>query len=200
MQFEVDWGLPEAEFRRQIEKLINTARKNETVFPLPCHIESSGIETMALILGQINCSDCDARCCKTSQFAEFGIPLFDTEYQVLVDRIGKEKLEKIDIKFIGNNRYLPTPCPFLHNNQCSIYDIRPFACIIYPIDQSGVDNSGEKMVSLDPLCPEARRITKRTYLTFWKLLHKKVEVSSQISEIKKGAQQEEILRNLKRTE
>ena len=199
MQFEIDLALPEAEFRKQIEKLINTARKTETVFPLPCHIECSGIETMALVLSQINCSNCDARCCRTARFAEFGIPLLDTEYRVLEERIGTEKLAKISMKLIGNNRYMPTPCPFLNKNQCSIYDIRPFACINYPIDQSGVDNSGEKMVSLDPLCPEARRITKRAYLTYWKILHKMEEVSSQISEIERGAQQEEILRNLKIT-
>ena len=199
MQFEIDWGLQEAEFRGQIEKLINTARKTEIVFPLPCHIEASGIEIMALVLSQINCSDCDARCCRTSKFAEFGIPLLDTEYQVLVERIGEEKLSKMGMRLIGNNRYMPTPCPFLHKNLCSIYDIRPFACINYPLDQPGVDNGGETMVSLDPSCPEAKRIIKRAYLTFWKLLHKMEEVSSQISEIEKGAEQEEILRNFKRT-
>lgn len=197
--FEIDFGLPEAEFRRQIEKLINNARKNDTAFPLPCHIESPGIEIMALILCQINCSGCDSRCCKTPQFAEFGIPLLDTEYQVLVDRIGKEKLEEIDIKFIGNNRYLPTPCPFLHKNQCLIYDIRPVVCINYPFEYSGVDSTGKNLVSIDPFCPEARRITKRVYSTFRKLLHKMGEVSSQMSEIEKGSEREEILRNLKRT-
>jgi Fe-S-cluster containining protein len=197
MKFEITLGLQEAEFRRQIEIAINNARKTETVFPLPLHTETSGIEIMALVLSQINCNNCDARCCKTSQFAEFGIPLLDTEYQTLVERVGKEKLEKINMKLIGGNRYMPTPCPFLHKNQCSIYDIRPFVCIVYPLDQSGVDISGEKMVGLDPFCPEARRIIKRAYLTFWKIFHKMEEVSSQINEIEKSAQQEEILRKLK---
>ena len=200
MQFEINFNLPEAEFRKHIENFISNARKTESVLPLPCHIGDYGIEIAALVLSQVNCTACDARCCRMPIIAEFGIPFLDTEYRVLEERVGAEKLAKIAVKSIGNNKYMPTPCPFLRKNMCSIYDIRPIVCVNYPLDQFGEDNLGEKMVGLDPVCPEARRITKHVYLTFWKLLNKMQEASSQIQELKNGAQQEEILRSSKRTE
>ena len=200
MQFEMNLKLPEAEFRKQIDNLINNARKAETVLPLPCHIDGAPMEIAALILSQIDCSDCDARCCRSPKYAEFGIPFLSTEYLALVDRIGVEKLAKIDIKLIGNSRYMPTPCPFLHKKTCSIYDIRPVVCVLYPFDPSAVDGQGDIMVSLDPLCPEARRIAKRAYSMLWKLYNKMQEAYAQRDELKKGSQQEQILRFVKRTQ
>jgi Fe-S-cluster containining protein len=198
MQFVIDWELPEVEFRHQIENLIRNARNSEIVMPLPCHINGPALELMALVLSQVNCNGCDAPCCRSPKFAEFGIPLLGTEYQALVERIGADKLTKMDIKLAGNTGYIPTPCPFLHKNLCSIYDIRPFACVNYPLDQSAVDNEGLTIVSINPDCPEARRITKRIYMTYWKLYHKMQEVMPQKSDLEEGARQEEMLRTLKR--
>ena len=198
MQFAINWELPEVEFRHQIETLIRNARKSKIVIPLPCHINDPGLKLMALVLSQVNCDGCDAPCCRSPEFAEFGIPLLGTEYQALVKRIGMDKLTKMGIKLAGNTGYIPTPCPFLHKNLCSIYDIRPFACVNYPIDQSAVDDEGLKIVSLDSYCPEARRIAKRIYITYWKLLHKIPEVTAQKSDLEEGARQEEMLRTSKR--
>jgi len=197
-QFEFDIELEEPEFRKQIENIINNARKNESTLPLPITIGDNAIEVTALVLGQINCEKCDARCCRSSVFAEFGIPFLDSEYRTLVERIGEEKLAKIGVKLIGNSRYIPTPCPFLKKNACSIYDIRPIVCVNFPLDSPAKDDHGRKMISLDPLCPEARRIAKRTYLTLWKLYHKAQEAYSQKDELEKGAQSEEKLRSSKR--
>jgi Fe-S-cluster containining protein len=195
MQFVIDWELPEAEFRNQIETLIRNARKSEVVIPLPCNITDNGLELMALVLSQINCDGCDAPCCRSPKFAEFGISLLATEYQALVERIGVDKLTKMGIKLDGNTGYIPTPCPFLHKNLCSIYDIRPFICVQYPIQQNEED---PELISLDPLCREARRIAKRVYMTYWKLLKKAPEVIAQASDLEKGASREEMLRTLKR--
>jgi Fe-S-cluster containining protein len=199
MQIEINMDVPEAEFRKQVDNIINNARKNETVLPFPCHVGDKGIEIMALILSQIDCTGCDALCCKTLKIAEFGIPFLKTELEVLAKRIGDEKLAKMGIKTIEKNKYMPIPCPLLHKNTCSIYDIRPFVCIEYPISQTGEDNFGEKVVSLASSCPEARRITKRAYLTLWKLRNKMQEVVSQVDDVIEGARQEEILRSLKKT-
>jgi Fe-S-cluster containining protein len=198
MQFEINWGLPEVEFRHQIEALIRNARKSKMVIPLPCHITDPGLELMALVLSQVNCDGCDAPCCRSPEYAEFGIPLLSTEYQALVDRIGVDELAKMAIKLVGNIRYIPTPCPFLRKNLCSIYDNRPFICVQYPINQSAVDDEGLQMVSLDSYCPEARRIAKRIYMTYWKLLQKAPEVVARASELEEGARQEEMLRTLKK--
>ena len=121
-----------------------------------------------------------------------------TEYQALVERIGVDRLTKMGIKLAGNTGYIPTPCPFLHKHVCSIYDIRPFVCITYPLDQSAVDNEDLQMVSLDSFCPEARRIAKRIYMTYWKLYHKMREVMPQKSDLEEGTRQEEMLRTFKR--
>lgn len=198
MQFEIDFGLPEVEFRRQIETLIRNARKSEIVLPLPCHITGHGIELMALVLSQVNCDGCDAPCCRSPKFAEFGIPLLGTEYQALVERVGKDKLTKMGVKLVGKSWYIPTPCPFLRKKLCSIYNIRPIACVNYPVDRSALDEEGFKMVGLDSLCPEARRIAKRVYMTYWKLQQKESEVLAQVSDLEEGARQEEMLRTLKR--
>ena len=197
MQFEINYGLPEAEFRHQIETLIRNARKSKIVIPLPCHITDRGLELMALVLSQVNCDGCDAPCCRSPKFAEFGIPLLGTEYQALVERIGVDKLTKMGIKLAGNTGYIPTPCPFLHKNLCSIYDIRPFTCVQYPIQPSALDEEDSALVGLDPYCPEARRIAKRVYMTYWKLLQKAPEVMAQASDLAEGARQEEMLRTLK---
>lgn len=198
MQFEINMRMPEGEFRKQIDTLVRTSRTTESVLPLPLHIGEYGIESMALVLGQINCEGCEALCCRTYKYAEFGIPFLDSEYKALAERIGQERLAKMDVKSIGSTKYFPTPCPFLHKKRCTIYDIRPIVCVQYPFDISGVDMSGEgKFMSLDPLCPEARRIAKRTYLALWKLINKMEEVSSQMSELKQAAIYEQTLRNLK---
>jgi Fe-S-cluster containining protein len=198
MQFALNYELPEVEFRHQIEALIRNARKSKMVIPIPCHISGFGLELMALVLSQINCDGCDAPCCRSPEFAEFGIPLLGTEYQALVERIGMDKLTQIDIKLVGEARYLPTPCPFLRKNLCLIYDIRPVVCIQYPFQPSAVDEEGSALVGLDPYCPEARRIAKRIYMTYWKLLQKAPEVVAQASDLKEGAHQEEMLRALRR--
>jgi Fe-S-cluster containining protein len=198
MQFSINWDLPEVEFRHLVEGLILDARKNSTVIPLPCRINNNGLELQTLLLSQVNCDGCDARCCRSPDFAEFGVPFMDTEYQALVKRIGADKLNNMAIKSVGRTRYIPTPCPFLHKKQCSIYDIRPFICVIYPLDYSAIDDEGSKMMSLDSFCPEARRIAKRIYMTHWKLLKKEPEVMSQMSAVLESARQEDILRATKR--
>jgi Fe-S-cluster containining protein len=198
MKFAIDWELLEAEFRNQIEALIRSARKSEIVIPLPCHITGDGLELAALVLSQVNCDGCDAPCCRSPKFAEFGIPLLGTEYQALVERMGKEKLIKMGVKLSGKTGYMPTPCPFLRKNACSIYDIRPFSCVFYPIDRSAVDEEGFGIVALDSQCPEARRIAKRVYMTYRKLRQKGPEVIAQASDLDEGASREEMLRTLKR--
>lgn len=200
MQVEINLNVPEAEFRKQVDDIINNARKNETTLPFPCHLGEKGIEIMALILSQIDCTGCDARCCKTMKIAEFGIPFLKTELEVLAKRVGEEKLAKMGVKSTEKNAYLPIPCPLLVKNTCSIYDIRPFICIEFPIIQTGEDNFGEKVIGLAGSCPEARRITKRIYLNLWKLQNKMREVISQMDDVMEGARQEEIMKSLKKKE
>jgi Fe-S-cluster containining protein len=197
-QFEINYELPEAEFHRHIDNFIQNTRKTESALILPVHIQENSMEVFALILGQLNCTNCDARCCRTTTYAEFGIPFLKTEYQTLVERIGDERLATIEVKTISNSKYFPVPCPFLRKKQCTIYDIRPIACVQYPINPPGEDSSGEQLFSLDPMCPEARRIVKSTYLALYKLVKKFEEIYPQRDEIKKASQIEQAIKSLDR--
>jgi hypothetical protein len=143
MMVNIDLNLPLEEFRKQIQHVADDARKKEILLALPCGANSSFIERTALILGQINCDNCNARCCRSVKFAEFGIPFSSSEYKSLEQRVGVEKLPSLNFKLIGKSRYMPTPCAFLHKNRCSIYDIRPLACVLYPIEQRTISD-GEK--------------------------------------------------------
>jgi Fe-S-cluster containining protein len=186
MEFEIDWRLPEAEFRQQIDNLIRDAYENKMVLPLPCHISmsKSGLELLALILSQINCSNCDAVCCRSLDYIESDIPLLKTEYRALVERIGEDKLNQMGIKLVGNTRYLPRPCPLLNGHSCSVHDIRPNPCINYPFEKPATDSEGLKTITLDSFCPEARRITRDVYMMYWKLFNKMQEIVSQGAVVK----------------
>jgi Fe-S-cluster containining protein len=192
MQFSLNFDLPEKEFREQIEEALQTARSTETVLPLPCHIPGTQLEIEALILSQIDCKNCEALCCRSLKYAEFGIPFLSAEYQALVDRVGIERLSKIDIKTVGACKYMPTPCPFLEKGRCSIYDIRPMACIKYPLGPSGLNE--DKTVGLDPLCPEARRITKRVYSAFQPLYNKTRQMQASRDELAEAIRREQMMR------
>jgi Fe-S-cluster containining protein len=194
LEFKIDFTLPEADFRKQIDEVIHASTKAEVLLPLPCHVDEESMEFAALILTQLDCTSCDARCCRTTKLAKFGIPFWETEYELLAKRIGAQKLAAIPVRSIGKNKYMPTPCPFLRKNSCSVHDIRPWVCIYYPIDPSGADVDGHKLLTVDPQCPEARRIAKRTYLMLWRLFNKMKEASPQAEHLLDGVRQEQMLR------
>lgn len=186
MRTAINMDLSEKDFRLQIAEFIKNSRKNEMVLPLPS-AECSPLEYLALLLSQIKCTNCEALCCKSTVYAKFGIPFLPTEYHILETRIGKEKLEKLNIKTIGKSKYFPVPCPFLHKNQCTIYDIRPHVCIQYPYAPNVSDNKGRSSIAVDSFCPEARRIVKQTWMTLWKLNNKLKEIVPQLNDIEETA-------------
>jgi Fe-S-cluster containining protein len=188
-RFEINFNLAEKDFRLQIEEMIKNARMNETVLSLPSS-KADPLEYTALFLSQINCTNCESLCCKSKSYAKYGIPFANSEYQSLENRVGKERLEKLGIKTIGKTKFAKVPCPFLHKKQCTIYDIRPHVCMQYPIDVNSVDSNGIRMFSVDPFCPEARRIVKQVWMIYWKLFNKLKEMSTQINDIKETAAQE----------
>lgn len=193
MKFKIDFNLPPKEFREYIEHLIDNSKKSKSTLVLPCHVSNVGFELMALILGQINCENCDGRCCQSVEFAKFGIPFLDSEYKTLEEYVGTEKLSKYKTRIIGRTRYFPTPCPFLHKKTCTIYEIRPVVCVDFPFEKTGVDAQGNPMVALDSFCPEARRIARRTYLSFRKLIDVQKVAIDNAKELDEGMKQEQIL-------
>jgi Fe-S-cluster containining protein len=195
MYTTINMDLSEKDFRLQIEELIKNSRKNELAIPLPS-AECNQTEYIALFLSQIKCTNCEALCCRSTVYAKFGIPFIPTEYQILENRIGKEKLEKLNIKTIGKSKYFPVPCPFLRKKQCTIYDIRPQVCIQYPYSPNVFDNEGQTSIAVDSFCPEARRIAKQTWMTLWKLINKLKELAPQLNDIKETGLSESKLEDI----
>jgi len=194
MQYSIDFNLSEVDFRKRIETIIKDCRTAELSLTLPCH--GVPIEILALVLGQLDCRNkCQALCCKSPKFAPNGIPLLEIEYDMLKQRFGQDNLDKIKLKLIGNHKYLPTPCPFLKKDNCTIYDIRPVVCVNYPFDPGTQVEDG--LVHLDSFCPECRRIVKATFLSLWKLNKLYKSMGPQITEIKDGAKQELELKSIK---
>ncbi len=46
-------------------------------------------------------------------------------------------------KLFTSNRMIRVPCKFLQNNRCKIYDVRPTACMIFPVYIYKKDNTFE---------------------------------------------------------
>jgi Fe-S-cluster containining protein len=88
-------------------------------------------ETTEQVWAGIDCRTC-ANCCKTLH------PLFSrTEVQRVAAFLGMS-LEELRSRYLTSDaetgRYITQqlPCPFLENNLCTIYPVRPSVCVNYP--------------------------------------------------------------------
>jgi hypothetical protein len=94
-------------------------------------IDSLVVEVSDRITKQIKCKSC-ANCCKekSPNVLEEEILLISNRLGISKGEFEKRYLEKAEdgSEFIIRKR----PCPFLKNNECEIYDIRPEDCRSYP--------------------------------------------------------------------
>src|SRR5687768_10059071 len=88
-------------------------------------------ETTEQVWARIDCRTC-ANCCKTQH------PLFSrTEAERIAEYLGMS-LQELRQRYLDSNaeagKYITRqlPCPFLHNNLCSVYPVRPAVCENYP--------------------------------------------------------------------
>ena len=94
-------------------------------------LDSLVVDISDAIINQINCKTC-ANCCK-----EKSPIVLEKEILSISDRLKISKEEFIN-KYLENteesNDFMISkrPCPFLKNNECEIYDIRPEDCRSYP--------------------------------------------------------------------
>lgn len=88
---------------------------------------------------QIHCDKC-GNCCRT--FTKFKITKrelkqiakhLDTTWQTLIKRLRT--------RLVGQHCYITQPCPFLENNLCTIYEIRPNNCRGFPVYPIMEDNT-----------------------------------------------------------
>jgi len=145
--------------------MIHRAEKNGKVLALPMEIVPgmTMINLMTLLIAQVNCDGCDARCCKHNPN---GAPLemLPPEYQRLAEKYGHQHFT---VK--GEWAYLPMPCPFLKVNRCTIYRDRPLVCVLYPFQPGALDGDGHNLLALASKCPEAKRIAGQVYMTEWRI-------------------------------
>jgi Fe-S-cluster containining protein len=88
-------------------------------------------DTTAQVWSGIDCRTC-ANCCKTQH------PLFSrTEAQRIAEYLGLS-LQELRERYLTSNaeagKYMTQqlPCPFLQDNLCTIYPVRPAVCANYP--------------------------------------------------------------------
>ena len=98
------------------------------------------------------CTKCGV-CCTLEDFLTAGQtkanPELDAKIKVLFDELGK-RWEANEAKY--DNYIARTPCPFLINNVCSIYELRPGGCRLFPKTAFGMQTQD---------CPALTRFIKQ---------------------------------------
>lgn len=96
------------------------------------YVDSIVHDTYKKVVENIDCTEC-ANCCKV-----FETSFFKEELDLVIRELNINKEEFIE-KETKNNEDDPdqivlksTPCMFLKNNKCTIYDLRPEECNSYP--------------------------------------------------------------------
>jgi len=110
-------------------------------------------EVIQGILSFYDCpSECGAACCKLDD-----IPLIlDDKKRISSRGIGYRKIVKedtvlkqvmIDGETITEEVFKDHPCPFLHNDRCSIHKFNPKICSLYPFKTTGKTSSKLELVA-----------------------------------------------------
>jgi Fe-S-cluster containining protein len=89
----------------------------------------------ALFSLAIKCRRC-AKCCDGSYFKNFLV--LDEDTEAIIKKTGWElpRFKRICkyAEYKGKSKpYIKQPCPFLVSGNCSIYDVRPTACRMFPV-------------------------------------------------------------------
>ena len=165
---EIAWDIDQNQFKEQVRQMIAMARKGNNVLTLPI---SPSLESILLILSQVNCDGCDAICCRVSP-PEGMVAMTPSEYKLLREKYGDEGMVST---LLGGA--IRMPCRFLKNKYCSIYSERPLSCILFPIQPGGAYGASfysQKIeaLSVSSYWPEGRRIARAGYMTIWQIKQK----------------------------
>lgn len=104
---------------------------------------------------QIDCSSCEKKGCCT--YAGWNVYFLDEERDRVAARYGANEAGKIR-EFYGRRQGRPIyavtlPCPFFEpsSGQCKIYEARPLACRLFPIEIDPI--TGETYLEQE-VCPQ----------------------------------------------
>lgn len=103
------------------------------------------------------CHHC-GRCCRD---CKDGIYVTDQELGMIAKRLGIPE-QDVRRRFLGASQYgvqvLRAPCPLLEGHMCSVYDIRPFSCRIFPLGSQPLHG---QLVVMVANCPGGLDFTRR---------------------------------------
>lgn len=169
----INWELEKAEFQEQINELIQTSSRLSKVIPLPMVIKpgQTFIDLVTMLLAQVQCGNCDARCCQRNPDGSLIVAILPPEYDRLSKKYGEGNFTQGK-----NGKGLTMPCAFLkgpisakNGCACSVYDDRPLVCVIYPFQPGAHDGSEEALMAVASDCPEGRRIANAIYNVQWRI-------------------------------
>jgi len=117
-----------------------------------------------------SCDDCLSQLCCTI----FAPAIHSYEIDRIAKKIGMspKKFRKryvLKMKLPGCKYALKKPCPFLKNDRCSVYSIRPYSCMRYPFQINSA--MGIVMIEGIELCPIATLVAEDLYIFFEKFKH-----------------------------
>ncbi len=142
-----------------IDKLVD-AFSNENIAPTIPGLDFTR-DNVERLLATSNCRQC-GWCCKSHSFILVGseddlkqiAKHSKFSYKYLKERTVRHKNQEGE-----ESRYLPQPCMFYEDGKCQIYDIRPFACRVYPISGKRLSN-GKVDASVNVHCDYGKDIYK----------------------------------------
>ncbi|RDE10979.1 MAG: hypothetical protein C4K49_12470 [Candidatus Thorarchaeota archaeon] len=102
------------------------------------------------------CVECGAHCCRYG-----GAVATKEEVRAIVNAGYPDYFDIISEDVRITSWYENGDCPYLHDNACSIYEVRPLRCRAYPILQIA---TGEVFLSLCPLSPFLPHSEMRGYV------------------------------------
>ena len=172
LKFMIDWELDKKEFQASISEMIKNCMEQDKVISLPIEINPGPnvIGLLSLLLGQIDCTNCNNKCCVSGENNR--IELLPKEYQILASKFGKQHFINYYSQAQDATGYaMQFPCPFLAEHKCSIYGDRPLICALFPFQDGGFagEHQNNYVYALASSCPEGRRIARQVYMTFWRL-------------------------------
>ena len=117
-----------------------------------------------------SCDDCMSQLCCTV----FAPAIRPYEIDSIAKKVGisSKKFRKryvLKMNLPGSKYALKKPCPFLKNDRCSVYQIRPYSCMRYPFQINAA--VGIIMIEGIELCPIATLIAEDFYIFFKKFEH-----------------------------
>ena len=170
----LDWEVGEEEFRHQVLNLVKATEDNGKSIPLPIKLQTGEpfMGQLAMMLAAVDCKDCGSICCRRSMDPEdLGIGIIGTE-RAFFEARGCQMINRKEIGW-----HMPYPCNFVSYKKgsgCTIYNDRPFSCILFPFQPGGaMGEHGEiAVVSINALCPEGKRLAEFIYMTVYRIKSK----------------------------